>query len=735
VASGTPHKLPSFWESAAVAYTPQNLQPGTTVNIHGEGFVPGCTVKFGNVDAQVAPTSVSGDGTLMYAVVPRLATTGPITVVQPSKRTIVSSDSLTIDSFRNTNGFAFQNFDSTGYSFSDFSHLFGWWSTYVTGWADPGFWLTYGLANNSSVLPANCFGVARIEAALMHNADWTWQNYPAEPGPRSVYDLVGPDGPSDRLRNDIRLQSLDQFSSQALAYFAREIVNHVNASGDQLYNEIHDDLAKGDDPIISLEEARHAVVAYDLEKDPSQPGSFWIDVYDSNRPFVTVENTNAALHASLEQQSRIHVDSDGNWWFQMAGETSPNDGGPEGLLVVPYNAFSYWDVSYPGLWNGGLIQGVVDLICGGNAVTTQVTDPAGRTLLKADGTMNLDPATRLPDGVQYIPIGQTSAQPTPIDLLDANGTYTQSVQGTGNGTYSDYLLGSNIIAWLKNVTASQGVTDQLTLADAGAAFQFHTGAASKSLDIELEVQPASGPRRAVEVNTTSFAGGGDTFAFDSARQSLTVTHLGAAAPLSLTFTQPDAAGTVETFATGPISLAAGDVATVTPANWSSLTSSLATLTITHADGTRSTTTLVNQLAQQTPITVHLDRVHGRPELQVFDAASGALKFSFLPFPKSYRGSVRFVVADLNWDGTYEIAVVQGKGGKGTVLVFDGKTGALRYTLRPFRKAVPGGVQLSAWESHGVWYLVTAARPRQQGKMVRHVFGGPDLGEMPANLFA
>jgi hypothetical protein len=663
---------------------------------------------------------------------------------------------LAVTSYRSTDGFAFENYaNTTAYTLADLSELFGAQATYGPVGSPPDPFVAQFLnllntsgANNGPIgSGGQCYGISRVDVQMLFGNRQT-SGYPRQPAfaqvtNPTIWQLDGPPRPSTNLEHDILVQQAAYWSAESVIANEQEITAHSASSftAADLFGEINRDLGIGGHPLINIfwkgtgssglpVTHGHTVVAYALENDASAPGAFWIDTYDSNEPFLASENTNATDHASREAGSRIHVDSKGNWSITYSGFSSPWAAAT--LSTLWMNTYAELSVkpTYP---SQNQLYNFFDMMPIGTAATTQVTDSAGHTLINPDGTQNLDPATRLPHALRLFP-PEAAGDPagTPLDVVPAGGTYTQTVTGTGTGAYSEYMLGHDFAVTLNGVPAAPGVADQLTVTPTADSFTFHSGAASKALAAEFIVQPPGGPARVVDAHTTTFGGGSDAFAFDAARQAITVTHKGAAAPLSLTFRQPDPAGVVEYFTTGPITLAPGDVATVTPSNWSSLTSSTATLTITHADGTQLTVTLPNQLTQQPPITVLLKRVHGSPALLVSDASTGAPKFRFFPFGKSYRGPIRFVVADLNWDGTYEIAVVQGKGGRGTVRVFNGRTGALEYTLRPFRKAA-GQVQLSVRESHGVWFLTASAR--QKGKMVRHVFGGPGLQELPATMLS
>jgi len=68
-------------------------------------------------------------------------------------------------------------------------------------------------------------------------------------------------------------------------------------------------------------------------------------------------------------------------------------------------------------------------------------------------------------------------------------------------------------------------------------------------------------------------------------------------------------------------------------------------------------------------------VGGGPHVQVFDAATGTLRFSFFPFDPGLTSGVRVASCDVNGDGFPDIVVGAGPGGGPHVRVFDGVTGA------------------------------------------------------------
>ena len=115
--------------------------------------------------------------------------------------------------------------------------------------------------------------------------------------------------------------------------------------------------------------------------------------------------------------------------------------------------------------------------------------------------------------------------------------------------------------------------------------------------------PPTGPVRTATFETTTFTNAGDTVAFDPTKQSVMVTHRGAATMFSLTLSEPDAAGNMETFATGAVKLAAGDSAVFAPSNWSALNGATVAVTITHTGGSTTRQSLKNKGAAMNPTVV------------------------------------------------------------------------------------------------------------------------------------
>ena len=97
------------------------------MTLTGKGFCPDMTVEFGNDLAKATVTDQSGTdisagGTKAFVTIPRLATTGTVTV--SSEGHTATLRHVAIDSFRNVYGFNFPNFGAA-LTVQMFEHVFG----------------------------------------------------------------------------------------------------------------------------------------------------------------------------------------------------------------------------------------------------------------------------------------------------------------------------------------------------------------------------------------------------------------------------------------------------------------------------------------------------------------------------------------------------------------------------------------------------------------------------------
>ena len=347
----------------------------------------------------------------------------------------------------------------------------------------------------------------------------------------------------------------------------------------------------------------HAVVAYNLEQDPHDPQAFFIDVYDNNYPFVPYENTNGPYHAGQEgftsgvtdYGSRIHVFPD-HWEFPnlQDDQGEPWHGSLSSLIVMPTSVIPVQPTIPTSL------SGITTIITGGAARAVQVTDADGKTLLNAEGSENTDSATLLPDSAVFYPAHGPGPASTPIDLVGGTGPFTQTIAGTGSGTYEDTFMGNNLGVDVQGVPAIEGVNDQLAMDPQQASFRFQTGAASKPVTVEFIAQAGDGSDHTATLSTTSFQGGDDTLSFDPARQVVTFSHAGTATNFTLTLSGFDADGNPVTFTTPSLQVGPGDTIAFTPSDWRNLDAGTVAVTITHADGQQTHSVLAGPDAVITP---------------------------------------------------------------------------------------------------------------------------------------
>ena len=583
-------RIPGFVDSITPTWTyaPQATQPGTLIILKGDGFLPGSTVQFGSSSDLGNAAYVSPDYTELHVRVPRLATSGNLTVRTPNGREFSSTIPVTVNSYRSQNGYSFYNPTADGVSWGDCEDLFGYDQMHWLFIPSPLAAIFVGIAS-AALGDGQCYGVGRTSQFFMHGAE-SYYNYPTS-GP-TVWDLTGPGGASPSLYHFIHVQHTAQISAEGISRAKNEWWDHMTGNGEaHVKNEILAALAAGDHPIVSMLSGGngHTVVAYDLTDDPVDPTGYYIWTYDPNRPYETIEESNYTLHAQRELNGRIHV-TGGRWHRIRDDSANPSvwSGKMQTLVVTRYG-----DVPYEPTMPAS-VSGIWEIITGDAVTTEQIVDSSGRFLFNPDGSPNDNPITALPDSMVY-GLNDEPGFP-PILLLGSAGPYTHTIRGIADGVYNHLLLGEGMGMRLIDVPAMAGIADEVTVNPERAMFSFRTAADSKPFSMELTTRITSeaesaGPERTVHIEGTSFAGGDDTFWFDSARQTFQCSHAGNAADLLLTFTQADEDGVVRTFAAAPVQFADGEMAMFDPADWSNLDETTITMTLTHPDGSQSVVNL------------------------------------------------------------------------------------------------------------------------------------------------
>jgi hypothetical protein len=580
--------------------TPQGGQPGSLVTIDGAGFCPNAVVEFGNLHAVATPVSVNPAGTEITVRVPRLATDGPLTVENiPAGSTIPSSSAtsaqpVTINSYRNVNGYQFHNY-TPHVVFSQLTEAFGEGQTYISvnlcivgctihirNPLAQSLNAVVNAAIGGSASGGACFGFSLSTQRILLGQK-SFSDFPNNSN-GTIYGLDSPAGPSGPLTDYINAMAASQFSGTFLHHWLSQVASHIgdggSASAQDVYGEIQSILAQGRYPMISLRDGSkgHEVVAYNLE---GTPGNYFIDVYDSNDQFQSAENSDADFHQTAVNESRISVDSRGDWSLQ----STTMQGGMPGLVVTDPASLPQDPPMITSL------SGLVDLFFGSAgpgdpigtgaagpppSTVTQLSDSSGHTLYNPDGSLNTSPATRL-DASPYAPLvagsdpaAPASARPQEIVVANAKSALHATVSETGPGTDTHTFLGPGLVAQV-STPASPGVTDTLTIVPSGGA-GLATSATSKPVNLTLTAAHGDGAR-AAEISTTATRGGGVTATFNAARSGLTLVNQGKATTFRTTLSDTEPGATPAAFESGPIRIGANSKATIESVRWNSLTGS------------------------------------------------------------------------------------------------------------------------------------------------------------------
>lgn len=574
-----------------VAKAPQALQPGTEVTITGPGFCPDSRVQFGNAAAVAKPDSINSSGTTLRVAVPRLATTGPVTVLSgsPPVAGSPSAQSVTIDDYRNTNGFAFHNYAPTGFDINELADLFGTSQVFfsvnpcwpfdcsIPLFPTPTAGILLGVADASLASGGSagaCFGFSLSSQRILSGQKSLAYFQPQDD---TIFSIDTPAGPSPTTLRYINTQALAQFSRQFLDRYLNAQLTAASTSpagADAIvHQQVTSTLAAGRFPLIAVHDsatgAGHVVIGYDLED--VGPDDFYIDVYDSNDPFQTGENTDPAQTRALA--SRIHV-TGGNWSLPSSGFS----GDQGGIFVTDPNVVPVQPAMADSLPGSFFYFGSAG--AGGSSTppsrTTQLTDAAGHTLFDAAGKLNGNPRTRF-EAAPFAPAVAARAAASPTarsDMFVIGGketSFRQTVVGTGAGPDAHTLLGSGFIGQI-DTRATRGVKDDLTLRPGAGAIGLTTDASRVPLTLTT-MGAVRGGWHTVQVTTTSFRGGGDSLTLDHGGNGATFVHKGSATTVSVTLSAIARNSMPASFQSRPLRVGRGQSVQITGARWQDLAGS------------------------------------------------------------------------------------------------------------------------------------------------------------------
>jgi cyclophilin family peptidyl-prolyl cis-trans isomerase len=127
-------------------------------------------------------------------------------------------------------------------------------------------------------------------------------------------------------------------------------------------------------------------------------------------------------------------------------------------------------------------------------------------------------------------------------------------------------------------------------------------------------------------------------------------------------------------------------------------------------------------------------VGGGPLVQVYDAQTGLLRFSFNAYDPAFRGGVRVAVGDVNGDGVADIITAPGPGGGPLVNVFSGIDLSLISSFNAYDPGLRSGIFVAAGDVNGDGHANIITAPDAGGGPLVEVFNGTDALLLAFNAY-
>jgi hypothetical protein len=550
---------------------PDGLIPTSKVTLAGKGLCYPLTVQFGNEAARVFAErpDVAADGTSATVVVPRLASTGTLTVTSAGQ-TATLADPIEVDSFRNTTGLSFPNIYSYQTSVSEFEAAF-----------EPGSLIIQTEGSSPTLTPRAEAIFEHFKPTLLNGLCFGWSlaamSLASDDGLLTSFD-AGASVPWDLSQNSpltsfIATDMWKQFSEQQVAW-ERSSGNPQLSQLSRLEAALQPGLDTGGDPppgiLLTLiwESAKgkfsaHEVIAYARE-DVGEPGEFKVYVANPEVPFTPGEDaTDGQEHSVNTIGSTIQITPKGKGEYtarasflhqREVGIDAESPSVVSGALTAytPPNVFGSWFTA--------------------GTTLVKLNGASGAPLSVGDGSEGIIPAPTLDENAPA-----TDSFTAPL------AAYEETLSGTSG--VGDLLETSELTG---EVNASAGTddvsfdpsTDTIGIVPppagaaaaryARAANTAHSAAASHTATLTLIAKQPSHGERTLAV--TGPAG----YTASLAHDRVTVTNTSAHAE-SVKLTLGNDAGTPQEFVSAAIEIPAAGKLTARP-RWTALAGSL-TVTI------------------------------------------------------------------------------------------------------------------------------------------------------------
>ncbi len=476
-------RITGVLEGAGGGRTPQLLSQGTLVQLTGEGFCPGIEIVFGA--GEPSPALVAPDGKSLLVRVPRLATTGPITIAGTEVRWETApgeAGTYVVDSFRNTQAYPFENPSLDDLEFADTVRLFGYDATHYDSFDTAGevacevFTLGFGdcdvevapatwealvhhsiadTALSGGPTDAHCFGLAVTSQQFLRGKS---RLFDYVPNATKVFDLKGPGTFHSKLRSYVRAQHGGQLSAEFINTFLGYFLNFELNTTEEVAAKLTTMMKKGIQPTIAMNQGGggHVVVAYDIEK--ASGGSYFVDVWDSNIPYEGEEG-DASLHEERVHSSRIFLQGNNNRWSYAPLKYGPGeyDGINHRLMIFDGGSLKK-EPTLPTSFGG-----IYHVVFGASAKTESAK------------------------GRQSVRYSLLDAAPTSGEIFTAaKAPLTRVITpGRSGKGYLSYTAGGGMSAALKATNGSPKQTDTLTMQPRDASVRLATESKQRSFELAL----------------------------------------------------------------------------------------------------------------------------------------------------------------------------------------------------------------------------------------------------------
>ncbi len=593
--------------------TPALDAGGSQLTLKGAGFCPGTRVAIGgrenetNSEIKATPENEAGaesvgpDGNSLTFRVPPGARSGRIDVLSPNGQEKFSGPELTVRSFRNTYGFSWPNQDGMPLNQEMVDELFGKEETNVNvaGWlirkpeAD-----LFEEAVNKAIKGGLCFGMA-YSSIEFFDLPGELAAFPSE-GESDPWHLNSPSGPSPSLLRFVSERWALQDTENLIPAEVNAVIG-VHGTNDDI-NEIKRGLAQGQPVLIAMLHwegtslTGHAVLAYETHPEPD--GSTAVDVVNSNEPYLTKEEANAAEHDEREFTKSQIILKEGNWEFPQGAEFEHSGGVPwrgseADMVVYKHSELPIINGQKPNLPNLADALGMVWFGSAGDRVT-QLSDGHGSLFTG----QQLAPQSSWPKAIAPIPA--YTGHPAPLQSVSFEPKLSAPLTATVDRSAGGGAMNVNLPGLQASLQtgAHPGQIDHVTIDPHTDAIGYRTSAASTPLGGTLLAAPsatldARAARRAtsalsdrlVQFQTNAQHSGEEKLAFPAGREFL-LDHSGSPTTVSLTLSAFGAGGRPIAVRLPAVRVASGETLRVAPQNWRALGSSSVRISATkhgHSD--------------------------------------------------------------------------------------------------------------------------------------------------------